>query len=71
MKTALVLLAALTSMTILEVTVKTQVGSEAVSLFQSLANAQVAVRPAPKVHRQCAPGKLRTAMLLDRASFAV
>ena len=48
MKTALVLLVALASMTILEIAANTQAGSEIVSLAQALANNRTSVMPVNK-----------------------
>lgn len=63
MKTAFVLLLALTSQTAVETTAKTPVGSEVISLVQAFANPQTSPIAAPKVRLQCRPGKLRTAAI--------
>jgi hypothetical protein len=63
MKTALVLLAALASMTILDIAANTQAGSKIISLTQSLASTRTTVMPANKNRGHGQPRKLRTAAL--------
>lgn len=63
MKTAVVLLAALASMTILDIVANAQAGSEIISLARALANNRISVMPTNKNRGRCQLRKLRTAAL--------
>ena len=69
MKTAVVLLTALASLTVLEMAANTQAGSEIVSLAQALANNRTSTMPANKNRGHCQGRKLSTAALPLSSAF--
>ena len=69
MKTAVVLFAALVSMTILDIVANAQTGSEVISLARALANDRISVMPTNKNRGHCQPRKLRTAALPLSSGF--
>ena len=69
MKTAVVLLAALASMPVLEMAANTQAGTKIVSLAQALAKNRTSVMPVNKERGHCQPRKLRTAALPPSDAF--
>ena len=68
MKTALVMLVALGSMTIWETAANSQAGSKLISLAQAMATNRIAVMPVNKERGRCQLRKLRTAMLAETAA---